>query len=77
MPDTKTAYHELPAYTGPKPAQARREMVKALYLSGLSIRQTALEVGITPQAVQSMLDRMGVPRRPAGGNTGSHSRHRR
>jgi len=44
---------------------------------GKSIRQIAAELGVTFQAVQSLLVRMGVPRRPRGGNTGSHSRHRR
>jgi transposase len=44
---------------------------------GKSIRQIAAELGVTFQAVQSLLARMGVPRRPRGGNTGSHSRHRR
>ena len=55
----------------------KRDRVRTLYESGLSIRQVAKEVGVTFQAVQSMLDRMGVPRRMRGGNTGSHSRHRR
>lgn len=55
----------------------RRAQVKALYESGLSVRQIAAQVGVTFQAVQSMLARMGVPRRPRGGNQGPHSRHKK
>jgi len=47
-----------------------------LYVTeGLSIRQVAERMGVTFQAVQSMLARRGIPRRPRGGNTGTHSRH--
>jgi transposase len=55
----------------------KRDRVRAMYQDeGKSIRQIAAELGVTFQAVQSLLARMGVPRRPRGGNTGSHSRHR-
>jgi transposase len=54
----------------------KREMVERLYVTeGLSIRQVAERMGVTFQAVQSMLARRGIPRRPRGGNTGTHSRH--
>lgn len=59
------------------PNYERRAQVKALYESGLSVRQIAAQVGVTFQAVQSMLARMGVPRRPRGGNQGPHSRHKK
>lgn len=59
------------------PNLERRAQVKALYESGLSVRQISAQVGVTFQAVQSMLARMGVPRRPRGGNQGPHSRHRK
>lgn len=59
------------------PNHERRAQVKALYESGLSVRQISAQVGVTFQAVQSMLARMGVPRRPRGGNQGPHSRHKK
>lgn len=59
------------------PNLERREQVKTLYESGLSVRQIAAQIGVTFQAVQSMLARMGVPRRPRGGNQGPHSRHKK
>jgi hypothetical protein len=59
------------------PNHERRAQVKALYESGLSVRQIAPKLGVTFQAVQSMLVRMGVPRRPRGGNQGPHSRHKK
>ena len=55
----------------------KREMVERLYVTeGLSIRQVAERMGVTFQAVQSMLARHNIPRRPRGGNNGPHSRHR-
>ncbi len=72
---TKPAF--LVQHTGNKPNDERRTQVRDLYLSGLTVRAVADKVGVTFQAVQSMLDRMGVPRRPRGGNTGSHSRRRK
>jgi transposase len=72
---TKPAF--LVQHTGNKPNDERRNQVRDLYLSGLTVRAVADKVGVTFQAVQSMLDRMGVPRRPRGGNTGSHSRRRK
>lgn len=62
---------------GNKPNTERRERVKLLYEQGLTVREVADAVGVTFQAVQSMLDRMGVPRRPRGGNMGAHSRHKK
>jgi transposase len=64
-------------HTGNEPNHVRRARVLALYRSGLSIRAVAAEVGVTFQAVHGMLQRMGEPRRKAGGNMGSHSRHRK
>lgn len=72
---TKPAF--LVQHTGNKPNDERRNQVRDLYLSGLTVRAVADKVGVTFQAVQSMLTRMGVPRRPRGGNTGSHSRRRK
>jgi transposase-like protein len=65
------------AHTGRRPNDDRRQAVLALYQSGLSIRDVGILIGVTPQAVHSMLQRMGAPRRPRGGNKGGHSRHRR
>lgn len=64
-------------HTGRAPNGARREAVTALYRSGLSLRQVAIQLGCTPQAVQSLLKRAGVKRRKPGGNRGSHSRHKK
>jgi hypothetical protein len=55
----------------------RRRQIKRLYATGLTLRQIAAAYGVTYQAVHSMLERMGVQRRPRGGNQGSHSRRRR
>jgi len=55
----------------------RRRQIKRLYATGLTLRQIGAALGVTYQAVHSMLERMGVPRRPRGGNQGSHSRRRR
>lgn len=65
------------AHTGRRPNEDRRQAVLALYESGMSISAVSEIMGVTPQAVHSMLQRMGAPRRPQGGNRGSHSRHRR
>lgn len=59
------------------PDLVKREKVATLYASGLSIRQIAEKLGKSFQAIQSMLVRMGIPRRPRGGNQGPHSRHRK
>lgn len=67
----------LERHLGNKPNVDRRERVRALYEQGLTVREVADAVGVTFQAVQSMLDRMGVPRRPRGGNMGAHSRHKK
>lgn len=65
------------AHTGRRPNEERRQAVASMYQGGMSLRAIADMVGVTAQAVQSMLDRMGIPRRPPGGNTGGHSRHRK
>jgi IS30 family transposase len=62
---------------GPLPNLERREIVRMLYVSGLSVREIGIQTGRTHQAVHSMLQRMGIPLRKRGGNTGSHSRHRK
>jgi hypothetical protein len=64
-------------HAGNVPHEIRRAKVLALYQSGLSVRAVAEEVGVTFQAVHSMLQRMGVTMRPRGGNMGGHSRHRK
>lgn len=71
--------HELGAiaHTGRKANELRRTRVRDLYESGLSIRQVAAHVGTSYQAVQAMLKRIGIQRRPPGGNQGSHSRHKK
>jgi IS30 family transposase len=56
---------------------AYRQTVRTLYEEGMSLRMISEQVGKTRQAIQQLLVRMGVPRRPRGGNQGSHSRHRR
>lgn len=71
MPRTSKRF----AHTGRRPNDERRQAVLAMYESGMSIRAVADVMMVTPQAVQSMLSRMGQPRRPRGGNRGSHSRH--
>jgi DNA invertase Pin-like site-specific DNA recombinase len=53
----------------------RRTQVREMYARGLSLRAIAKELGCTHQAVHELLARMGIPRRPRGGNQGSHSRH--
>lgn len=65
------------AHAGPEPNEKRRAQVLALYDAGLSLRAVAARVGVTYQAVHSMLQRMGASLRPPGGNNGSHSRHRK
>jgi len=57
--------------------EARRAKIQAMYAAGKSIRQIATELRCTFQNVQSILVRLGVPRRPRGGNQGPHSRHRK
>lgn len=64
-------------HMGNRPHMERRQRVRELYEQGHSLRDVAQMVGTTFQAVHGMLRRMGVPIRPNGGNTGSHSRHRK
>ena len=63
--------------TGNKPNDEKRQIVRMLYNSGLSVRDVSARMGVTFQAVHSMLVRMGVRRRPVGGSTGSHSRRKK
>ena len=65
------------AHTGPYPNTSRRVAVVAMYEAGLSLRQIAARIGVSFQAVHGMLRRAGVAVRDRGGNTGSHSRHRK
>jgi transposase len=55
---------------------ARREHAKELYAQGYSLRQIAVRMGITYQAVHYLLNRQEVAMRPRGGNQGAHSRHK-
>lgn len=59
------------------PYQAKRDYCARRYREGATVMQIAAEVGITKQAVSGLLRRAGVTTRPTGGNTGSHSRHRK
>jgi transposase len=63
--------------SGNQPNEERRVAVKALYDAGLSIRAISERIGVTFQAVHSMLQRMGVTMRPRGASTGGHSRHKK
>ena len=63
--------------SGNQPNEERRIAVKALYDAGLSVRAVAERIGVTFQAVHSMLQRMGAPMRPRGASTGNHSRHKK
>jgi hypothetical protein len=51
--------------------------MKKMYESGMKLRDIAAAMNVTFQCVHQILVRMGVTMRPRGGNTGSHSRHRR
>ena len=51
--------------------------MKSMYESGLKLRDIAGVMNVTYQCVHQVLVRMGVTMRPRGGNTGSHSRHRK
>lgn len=64
-------------HTGNKPNEEKRDVAKMLYLSGLSIRQVAEEMGVTFQATHGMLQRSGVKLRGKGGMTGGHSRQKK
>ncbi len=63
--------------TGNKPNEEKRQIVRMLYNTGLSTRQVAERMGVTFQAVHSMLRRSGVQLRGHGGSTGSHSRRKK
>lgn len=62
---------------GNTPCHAKRDYCARRYREGATVMQIAAEVGITKQAVSGLLKRAGVTTRPTGGNTGSHSRHRK
>lgn len=64
-------------HTGNRPNDEKRQIVKMLYNSGLSVRQVSDRMGVSFQAVHSMLQRMGAPLRPSGGSTGGHSRRKK
>jgi DNA-binding MarR family transcriptional regulator len=55
----------------------RRVLVATLYQAGHTTRQIAEQLGVSYQAIQQMLQRLDIPRRPRGGNMGSHSRRRK
>jgi transposase len=60
----------------PAARAARRAHAKELYDQGYALRQIAVRMGITYQAVHYLLKRQDVPMRPRGGNQGAHSRHK-
>jgi DNA invertase Pin-like site-specific DNA recombinase len=64
-------------HTGNKPNEEKREIVRMLYNSGLPMRAVAERMGVSFQAVHSMLHRMGMRVRGHGGMTGSHSRKKK
>jgi DNA invertase Pin-like site-specific DNA recombinase len=70
-------WRELPRYKGKVPDPARRALVAKLYEQGYTIRAIAEALAVSYQNVHKLLEKAGVPRRPRGGNTGNHSRHRR
>lgn len=55
----------------------RRALIASLYAQGQTTRQIAERLGISYQAVHQMLQRLDIPRRPRGGNMGSHSRRKK
>lgn len=74
---TQKNKHQIGEHTGNSPNEMRRVVVASCYASGLSIRAIAAITGVSFQAVHSMLKRMKVPMRQRGGNSGSHSRHKK
>lgn len=64
-------------HTGNKPDLEKRAEAVRLYQTGLSLRQVGLLMGITFQAVHSLLTRSGIPLRKRGGNQGAHSRRKK
>lgn len=72
----KQQWDRLP-HIGPYPDLARRAMVCDLYFNGMTIRQIATAVDVSYQAIHKLLTDAGVPLRPRGGNTGTHSRRKR
>ena len=74
MPPNKSSYAR---HAGNMPNEERRHTVRVLYESGLSIRAVAERIGVSFQAVHSLLRRSGVALRPRGCSVGSHSRHKK
>jgi len=65
-------------HTGNQPNDEKRDVAKMLYVDkGLSLRDVATRMGVTYQAVHSLLKRAGVDLRGRGGNQGAHSRRRK
>jgi DNA invertase Pin-like site-specific DNA recombinase len=75
-PERKVRFGYFP-HTGNKPNEEKREIVRMLYNSGLPMRAVADRMGVSFQAVHSMLHRMGMTVRGHGGMTGSHSRKKK
>ena len=60
-----------------KKQEERRQRMRRLYESGMTLRAVAEKMGCSFQSVHQVLRLMGVPMRTRGGNMGSHSRRRR
>ena len=75
MSESRKKYKEYPKQD-PKARAARRAHAKELYKKGYALRQIAVRMGITYQAVHYLLKQQDVPMRPRGGNQGAHSRHK-
>jgi hypothetical protein len=54
--------------------EERRKEVTELYSTGLSQQAVADKLGVSRQAVQMLLKRLGVPVRPRGGANGGGRR---
>jgi transposase len=77
MTDTKPRKKHAPYPDQHKAARAaRRAHAQELYAQGYSLRQIAVRMGITYQAVHYLLKVQSVALRPRGGNQGAHSRHK-
>jgi DNA invertase Pin-like site-specific DNA recombinase len=64
-------------HTGNKPNDEKRQIVRMLYNSGLPMRVVADRMGVSFQAVHSMLHRMGLPVRGHGGMVGSRRKKKK
>lgn len=77
MPESKPRKKYAPYPDQHAEARAtRRQHAKELYAQGYALRQIAVRMGITHQAVHYLLKQQDVPMRPRGGNQGAHSRHK-